>query len=258
MENNIQEQKSLVSWSERSDSIAKLAAALSKVQAEIEGAKKDSSNPYFNSKYADLAACWGVAREPLAKNELSILQEPATNGTRLILTTTLMHSSGEYVRSSFEIPVVKQDPQGFGSAITYARRYALSSIVGISPEDDDGNAASSANKSNSYQNAAPAPKAPAEKEKLSPKQKATFQAMKNEKSYQYDADKISANYLSEADKKAAWQIAVRDYGAISKDKVIHTAERVDDWYDFLLNDVVDIDDIPTADEFAKRDAARNQ
>lgn len=129
-------------WSERSDSIAKLAAALSKAQAKIEAAKKESTNPHFRSKYADLSSVWAAIREPLTANELSILQEPGAINGKLLLTTTLLHSSGEYVRSSFEIPVTKQDPQGFGSALTYARRYALQAVVGIAPEDDDGNAAS--------------------------------------------------------------------------------------------------------------------
>lgn len=131
----------LESWAGRSPSIGKLAAALSKAQAVLEAAKKDSKNPYFNSKYADLASVWAAIREPLAANELSVLQEPSADTGKVTITTTLMHSSGEYIRSSLVIPVSKQDAQGYGSAITYARRYALQSVVGIAPEDDDGNAA---------------------------------------------------------------------------------------------------------------------
>lgn len=134
-------------WAERSATIGKLAAALSKAQAILEAAKKDANNPFFKSKYADLSSVWAAVRGPLTANELSILQEPSTDNGKIIVTTTLMHSSGEYVRSSLSMPVVKQDPQGYGSAVTYARRYALQSVMGIAPEDDDGNAASQPAKS---------------------------------------------------------------------------------------------------------------
>ena len=129
-------------WSERSESIAKIAAALSKFQGEIANVKKDSANPFFKSKYADLGAVWDVIRPHLAANGLSVLQEPGTHENRVILATTLLHSSGEYLRSTLTFPVTKADPQGYGSAITYARRYALQAVTGIAPEDDDGNAAS--------------------------------------------------------------------------------------------------------------------
>lgn len=129
-------------WSQRSDSIAEIAKALCKTQATVEAVKKDASNPFFKSKYADLASIWHAIREPLTSNGLSVLQEPSTEGNKVKITTTLMHVSGEFLRSVLEVPAVKVDPQGIGSAITYARRYALGAIVGIAPEDDDGNAAS--------------------------------------------------------------------------------------------------------------------
>lgn len=129
-------------WSDRSSEIDKIALALSKFQSELEAVKKDSKNPFFNSKYADLASVWDVIRDPLAANGLAVLQEPSSNGNRIVVTTTLIHTSGQYFRSCLELPVVKQDPQGFGSAITYGRRYGLQSITGVAPEDDDGNAAS--------------------------------------------------------------------------------------------------------------------
>jgi hypothetical protein len=129
-------------WGSRSATIAKLAAALSKAQAVLEAAKKDANNPFFKSKYADLSSVWAAVRGPLTANELSILQEPSTSDGRVTVTTTLMHSSGEYVRSSLSMPVKDQTAQGYGSAVTYARRYALQSVMGIAPEDDDGNAAS--------------------------------------------------------------------------------------------------------------------
>lgn len=130
-------------WADRSESIDKLAVALSKAQAAFSPVKKDADNPFFKSKYADLAGIWEAIRKPLADNGLAILQEPAGLNGHIKLATTLVHSSGQYTRSILSMPVTKQDPQGYGSAVTYARRYALQSIVGIAAEeDDDGNAAS--------------------------------------------------------------------------------------------------------------------
>jgi hypothetical protein len=126
----------------KSESIANLADALSKAQAEMEGAKKDMANPFFKSKYADLASVWDACREPLGKHGLSVSQMPETRDNQVIVYTILMHSTGEWLASELAMAPTKNDPQGIGSCITYARRYALSAIVGISPEDDDGNAAS--------------------------------------------------------------------------------------------------------------------
>ncbi len=129
-------------WSERSESITELAKALCKAQAEIESVKKESSNPFFKSKYADLSSVWAAIREPLTKNGLCLVQNPSSKDNRAQVATILMHTSGEYIRSVLEMAAVKSDPQGIGSAITYARRYAILAIIGIAPEDDDGNAAS--------------------------------------------------------------------------------------------------------------------
>jgi hypothetical protein len=130
-------------WQQRSESIIELAKALNKVQSEIESAKKNAKNSFFkDAPYADLASIWAAIREPLTKNGLCVLQEPSSDGDKVLMTTTLMHSSGEFVRSTLTMKPTKTDPQGFGSAITYARRYALGAIVGIAPDDDDGNAAS--------------------------------------------------------------------------------------------------------------------
>ncbi len=128
----------------RSDSIGKLAAALSKAQGAMEGAVKDSANPFFKSKYADLAAVWDACRQPLSANELAVVQivDDAEVNARIVVETILMHSSGEWISGRIAMKPVKDDPQGIGSCITYARRYGLQAIVGIAPEDDDGNAAS--------------------------------------------------------------------------------------------------------------------
>jgi hypothetical protein len=139
----------------RSESIATIAAALCAAQSQIRGAAKDASNPIFRSKYATLASVWDAAREPLTSNGLSVVQVPeASEPGTCTLTTILLHTSGEWLSSTMSVPVLPQvvnkgqDPQqtaqGYGSALTYARRYALAAMVGIAPEDDDdGNAASS-------------------------------------------------------------------------------------------------------------------
>ena len=121
-----------------------LATALAKAQSQMQHAIKDSTNPFFKSSYADLASVWHACREPLTKNGLCVIQHPTVSveGTVSILTI-LLHSSGQSTESTLTVPVLKRDPQAYGSAITYARRYALSAIVGISPnDDDDGNSAS--------------------------------------------------------------------------------------------------------------------
>lgn len=126
---------------QKSDCIKELAAALAKAQGQMEGAKKSSANPYFKSRYADLAEVWEACRKPLSDNGLAIIQTTTDGEGRIIIETTLAHSSGEWITSTLGMTPVKTDPQGIGSAITYARRYALSAMVGIAPEDDDGEAA---------------------------------------------------------------------------------------------------------------------
>lgn len=125
----------------QSATIGELAAALSKAQADITGALKDSSNPFFKSKYADLASCWDACRKQLAANGLCVIQTTEPSESGLMLVTTLAHSSGEFI--SGRMPVLTKDasPQGQGSGITYARRYALAAIVGLAQIDDDAEAA---------------------------------------------------------------------------------------------------------------------
>lgn len=126
-----------------SETISDLAAALAKAQGAMKGAAKDSENPHFRSRYADLASVWDACRDALSANGLSVAQvmdgdDPAT----VTVVTVLMHASGQWMSSRLTMRPVKPDPQGVGSAITYARRYALAAMVGVAPEDDDGNAAS--------------------------------------------------------------------------------------------------------------------
>lgn len=128
---------------EQSPSIAKLTTALVQVQATVEGAVKGRVNPAFKSKYADLTSVWEACREQLVGNGLTVVQFPGEMvDNRMTLTTQLSHESGEWMRATLSIPLTKADAQGYGSAITYARRYALAAVVGVCPEDDDGNAAS--------------------------------------------------------------------------------------------------------------------
>jgi hypothetical protein len=125
-----------------SDTITKIADALVKAQAAMKPALKDSRNPHFNSRYADLASVWDAIREPLTSNGLSVIQMVGSNELeKTTLTTRVTHVSGEWIESTWQIPVGKQDPQGLGSAISYARRYALASAIGVVQDDDDGNAA---------------------------------------------------------------------------------------------------------------------
>jgi len=121
--------------------IAELAAALCKAQAQMEGAKKDATNPHFKNKYADLAAVWAAIREPLTSNGLAVVQLLRDVQNGIEVETILLHTSGQQIGSVLAMPASKNDAQGYGSAATYARRYALMALVGVAPEDDDGNAA---------------------------------------------------------------------------------------------------------------------
>jgi hypothetical protein len=124
--------------SERSATWAKLASALTKAQSEVKGAKKEGFNPHFERSYSSLADCWAACREALAKNELAVAQLPYSENEKIGLMTYLLHSSGEYIGSKLLLTPARNDPQSVGSLITYMRRYGLCAMVGISPEDDDG------------------------------------------------------------------------------------------------------------------------
>ena len=124
-----------------SDTIGKLAAALSKAQAAMTGAKKDSANPFFKSSYADLSAVMAAISNPFADNGLSFAQSPGFEEGRIIVTTRIMHESGEWIEGVTILPPTKNDAQGYGSAITYAKRYGLQAMAGVPSVDDDGNAA---------------------------------------------------------------------------------------------------------------------
>lgn len=125
----------------QSDTIAALAAALCEAQFAMEGAKKESVNPHFKSKYADLTSVWEACRVPLHTNGLAVVQSPEPCEIGIQLRTMLMHKSGEWIDSVLIIPAAQQTPQGYGSAMSYARRYALAAMLGVVSEDDDAEAA---------------------------------------------------------------------------------------------------------------------
>lgn len=126
---------------EQSEQINELAAALAKAQGEITGALKDSSNPFFKSKYADLASCWDACRKPLSENGLAVIQPTVEKDGTVYVVTTLAHSSGQWIRGWLPIKTKDDGPQAQGSGLTYARRYALAGIVGLAQVDDDAEAA---------------------------------------------------------------------------------------------------------------------
>jgi len=121
-----------------STNISELAKALCKAQSELEPASKDSQNPFYKNKYADLATMQDVSRKPLCDNGLIVTQLPFTRGKCVGVKTILLHTSGQWIKATLSFEMQKTDPQSCGSAITYARRYSLAAIVGIAQEDDDG------------------------------------------------------------------------------------------------------------------------
>jgi len=147
---------------DRSEQIGNLAKALAAAQGEMAAAAKDRNNPFFGSRYADLASVWDACRAPLSKHGLSVIQliqppgriEGGLYETRAIIETVLAHETGEWISSRVSLPVLgpeiserkgggrgEVNAQSYGSAITYGRRYALAAIVGVYQDDDDANSA---------------------------------------------------------------------------------------------------------------------
>ena len=152
----------------RSESITNLAKSLVAVQKVLEIAKKDKENEYYSSSYADLTSVWDACRKPLTDNGLCIIQTGKflpEHPNMVCIETTLLHTSGEFITSELVATPVKQNPQGVGSSITYLRRYGLQAIVGICPDDDDGNEASGQEKSKAKPKPEPVAKDPAKSTK---------------------------------------------------------------------------------------------
>jgi len=125
--------------------IGELAAALVAAQAEFSAVPKTAENPFFHSKYADLASVVKSAQPILAKHGLAVSQHPTVEDGEPSLTTYLLHSSGQFLRSTMRLCAAKNDPQGQGAAITYARRFSYQAVLGlVADDDDDGNRASQA------------------------------------------------------------------------------------------------------------------
>jgi hypothetical protein len=123
-----------------SSTIGKLVDALAKAQGEMKGAAKDATNPHFRSKYPTLASVCDAC-DPLAKHGIAYLQPTRAEGVHVTVTTMLAHSSGEWIAQDLTLTAGQSTPQAVGSAITYGRRYGLAAMVGVAPEDDDGEAA---------------------------------------------------------------------------------------------------------------------
>jgi hypothetical protein len=120
-----------------------IASALVKAQQAFGPALKTNTNPHFKSKYADLSACVEAVIDALNANGIALMQQTHECESGVMVETVFVHESGETLSSGkLHVPAAKQDPQGYGSALTYARRYSLMAACGIAPEDDDGNAAS--------------------------------------------------------------------------------------------------------------------
>lgn len=138
-----------------SDALNEIATALAKAQAEMTAAPKDANNKHFGSSYASLQSVVEAVREPLAKNGIAFLQGVENADDAVSVTTRLIHTSGQWVETTFAVKPSKADAQGCGSAATYLRRYALMGITGIAPgDDDDGNAAAGLPNGNGAQKAA--------------------------------------------------------------------------------------------------------
>lgn len=122
----------------RSETITEIAKALAKFQSEVSDPNRTKENAFLKSKYVTLDSLLQAVRPVLASNGLSFLQVPFTGADVVSVTTMLLHESGEWFESEpFTLPLMKKDPQGVGSVVTYARRYSLSSILGVAWDEDD-------------------------------------------------------------------------------------------------------------------------
>lgn len=120
-----------------SENINELFTALAKAQATMKEASKDGVNPFHKSKYATLDSIWDACRDSLTNNGLSVIQTVDTVETKMVLCTILGHVSGQWIKGNMPIIIDKPTPQSLGSALTYAKRYSLAALVGISSNEDD-------------------------------------------------------------------------------------------------------------------------
>lgn len=127
-----------------SEKIDQIMPAFLKARGQFKAAVKDAKNPHFKSSYVTLDGVFAAITEALLAEGIAPVQQTAIEDGRIVLHSRLYHISGQWIGSTYPVHPVKADPQGEGSALTYARRYALMALVGIAPEDDDGNAATAA------------------------------------------------------------------------------------------------------------------
>jgi hypothetical protein len=138
--------------------IKQVCAALVQAQKSFGPALKDKTNPHFRSKYADLGACIDAVIDALNGAGIALVQKQHPHDVGVCVETVFVHESGECLSTGMlTVPAAKQDPQGYGSALTYARRYSLMAACGIAPEDDDGNAGSKRPEPKTDANPKPAP-----------------------------------------------------------------------------------------------------
>ena len=160
---------------EHSESIAKLAAGLLAFQDEVKDPARDGENPHFRSKYVQIDGLLAAVRPILAQHGLSVVQSTGGDGQNITITTMLMHTSGEWLKTdALTLRAQQATPQGAGSAITYGRRYSLSAALGVAwDDDDDGNAASTPPKAEKKA----APKAKTKEEPKAPRKVDSLRAI---------------------------------------------------------------------------------
>lgn len=201
-----------------SESINELATALSKAQSVMESALKDATNPFFKSKYADLSSVWNACKKPLTDNGLCIVQQLGGDVDQVTMTTILMHSSGQWIKSTAKAIPAKKDAQSIGSTATYLRRYGLSALVGICTEDDDGNAGSySSNRSQTVQ---PTPMLTDDQKEIQDWRAHVIKIFQQESSPFYKNNNKATAYILEKTGKA-----LKDLNAVELEELLFTFQK---------------------------------
>jgi hypothetical protein len=213
---------------EHSEQINEIAAALAKAQAQIKGALKDSKNPHFDSRYAGLDSVWEAIRPALTENGISVVQAPSAVGKTVSMTTLLLHASGQWIKNAgLSTEARDASPQAIGSGVTYLRRYDLSAMAGVAPEDDDGNAAQG--------NTGSAPKRPWGRQELTNEQRRAVAdnapyAERERAKAEPVIDKTTGEVLSpppKADEEPAWAEILARRAKLPADVQVHVPTEED-------------------------------
>jgi len=209
---------------QKSENINELATALSKLQGALTPVKKGSENPFYKHKYADLSSVWDACHKLLAENGLAIAQGSRTEEGKVILVTTLMHSSGQWIEGEYLLNPIKDDPQGLGSAMSYARRYTLAAMLGITAEDEDDDAEAASDRGKQTVTTSPDLATDAQRKKI-------FASMK-ERGYTEDNIKayIAMTYKKESTKDLTKKEASEVIEAIQESK-IPTGKKQEDFFE---------------------------